>query len=300
MIVFYWSICIGGRFSVAYDSICKLNIQKYMYRNPVFYGLKSFSMMAFSKPRRGCLETNASHSGSEGRSGGCRVMFLTESSGRSPGGGTAMPLGRSFRRDVPETVSDRPCSVEDSCGHPCGGWGRLPEAVPAEEGVGEGDELAYGGDEGGHVQQAARLCVATVGAAVAAQGRAALFESGGQAACVDGRPDACDQCCTLVRQNRRGWLPARLRPGFLRALRCSRNWCNSALDPSSCNSAKDDSSGTVAPKPSKRRWCARTSASARSVLTSNPKASPKCPARSGSPATVSTPSAARHWRERRR
>lgn len=178
--------------------------------------------------------------------------------------------------------------------------GRLPEAVPAEEGAGEGDEFAFDGDEGGHVERAARFCVANVGAAVAAQGDGAHLKSGGQPACVGGWPDACDQRCTLVRQNRRGWLPAGPRPAFLRALRCSRNWFNSDSGPSSCNSAKDDSSGTVAPKPSKRRWCARTSASARSVLTSNPKASPKCPARSGSPATVSTPSAARHWRERRR
>ena len=36
----------------------------------------------------GCLETNASHGRSEGRSsGGCKVMFLTESSGCSPGVG---------------------------------------------------------------------------------------------------------------------------------------------------------------------------------------------------------------------
>ena len=98
MIVFYWSICIGGRSSVAYDSTCKLDIQKQMCMNAVFYALKSFSMMAFSEPRRGCLETHASHCGSEGRSGGgCKVMFLMESSRRSPGGATAMPFGRSFR-----------------------------------------------------------------------------------------------------------------------------------------------------------------------------------------------------------
>ena len=100
-----------------------------------------------------------------------------------------MPLGRSVRRDpaVPETVPGPPCSAQDSCGHPCRGRGRLPGAVPAEEGVGEGDELAYDGDEGSHVRQAARFCVATVGAAVAAQGGAAQFESGGQPACVGGR-----------------------------------------------------------------------------------------------------------------
>ena len=50
-----------------YDSICKLNIQKYMCRNPAFYALRSFSMMAFSEPRKGRLESNASHGGSEGR-----------------------------------------------------------------------------------------------------------------------------------------------------------------------------------------------------------------------------------------
>ena len=36
-----------------------------------------------------------------------------------------------------------------------GGRGRLPEAVGAEEGVGEGDELAHDGDEGHHGQLAA-------------------------------------------------------------------------------------------------------------------------------------------------
>ena len=49
--------------------------------NPVFYALKSFSMMAFSGPRRGCPETYALHGGSEGRSSdGCKVTFLPESS----------------------------------------------------------------------------------------------------------------------------------------------------------------------------------------------------------------------------
>ena len=35
-----------------------------------------------------------------------------------------------------------------SCGHLCAGRGGLPEVVRAEEGVGEGDEIAHDGDEG--------------------------------------------------------------------------------------------------------------------------------------------------------
>ena len=41
-----------------------------------------------------------------------------------------------------------PGSAAGSCGHLCAGRGGLPEAVRAEEGVGEGNEFAHDGDEG--------------------------------------------------------------------------------------------------------------------------------------------------------